>query len=198
EHDTFEPQRAVLDLGDVRELGRQARDAAERGTLLALELLAVGASVAPRVVVVERRPGTCEDPGDHAVGARVPLGLGPRGVLGVLRRVGDGSRPTSVVARLRVGLTHVSSQRGRRPGSHGRPTRRDAICSRRTVPPCRTRPTTDLAAPPTTRRGPAPPAATTTSRPSPRRRSSAVISPSCSPVARSRSRSRPASSPPAG
>ena len=46
EHDVLEPQLPVLDLGDVFELGGEPADAAERRTLLAVVLLAVGRAVA--------------------------------------------------------------------------------------------------------------------------------------------------------
>ena len=42
EHDVLEPQLPVLDLGDVLELGRKPGNAAQRGALLAIPLLAVG------------------------------------------------------------------------------------------------------------------------------------------------------------
>ena len=45
EHDPLEPQLAVLDLGDVLELGGQPGDAAQRGALLAVELVAVEGDV---------------------------------------------------------------------------------------------------------------------------------------------------------
>ena len=58
QHDALEAQLAVLDLGDVLELGREPGDAAQRRTLLALELVTVeGGEVAvvlvPGVIVGE-------------------------------------------------------------------------------------------------------------------------------------------------
>ena len=38
QHDAFEPQLAVLDLGDVGELGGQAGDAAQRAAVFEVEL----------------------------------------------------------------------------------------------------------------------------------------------------------------
>ena len=54
EHDVLEPQLPVLDLGDVLELGGQAGDAAQRGALLAIPLLAVRVGAGDR-----RRPESC-------------------------------------------------------------------------------------------------------------------------------------------
>ena len=55
EHDPLEPQLAVLDLGDVLELGGQPGDAAQRGALLAVELVAVEGDV-----VVQHEAGVVE------------------------------------------------------------------------------------------------------------------------------------------
>ncbi len=85
EHDALEAQLAVLDLGDVLELGRQALDASERGALLAVELVAVVEGVC-RVVglvgVLGQRVG--------AGGEEVTLALRSAGsvvgVLGVVAR----------------------------------------------------------------------------------------------------------------
>ena len=52
EHHTLEAQLAVLDLGDVLELGRQAGDPAQRRALLAVELLAVEVSAGAEVRLV--------------------------------------------------------------------------------------------------------------------------------------------------
>ena len=60
EHDALQTELAVLDLGDILELGREARDAAHGRALLTVELVTVDASAearltaVPRVVVVER------------------------------------------------------------------------------------------------------------------------------------------------
>ena len=53
QHDPLKAQLAVLDLGDVLELGRQPRDAAQRCALLAVELLAVIAEAVVGVVAVQ-------------------------------------------------------------------------------------------------------------------------------------------------
>ena len=55
EDDPLEPQLAVLDLGDVLELGGQPGDAPQRGALLALELVAVVGDV-----VVQDEAGVVE------------------------------------------------------------------------------------------------------------------------------------------
>jgi hypothetical protein len=80
--DAFEPQLAVLDLGDVLEFGRQPLDALEGRAFLAVELLAVAvARVVCRVRQRPRPPG--QDPADR------PHGFRARGVsvheVGVIR-----------------------------------------------------------------------------------------------------------------
>ncbi len=55
QHDPLEPQLAVLDLGDVLELGGQPGDAAQGRALLAVELVAV-----ERDLVVEHETGVVE------------------------------------------------------------------------------------------------------------------------------------------
>ena len=67
EHDVLEPQLAVLDLGDVFELGRQPRDAPHRRALLALQLVAVvgvevGVALVPVVGVGQRGGPGVEEP----------------------------------------------------------------------------------------------------------------------------------------
>ena len=54
EDDVLEPQLPVLDLGDVLELGGQPGDAAQRGALLAVPLLAVGVGARDGGLVLER------------------------------------------------------------------------------------------------------------------------------------------------
>ena len=68
EHDPLEAQLAVLDLGDVLELGGEPGDAAQRGALLAVELVAVEGDV-----VVQHEAGVVE--GGGVVGER----FGPPG-----------------------------------------------------------------------------------------------------------------------
>ena len=53
QHDALEAQLAVLDLGDVLELGREPRDAAQSGALLAFELVAVIAEAVVGVGAVQ-------------------------------------------------------------------------------------------------------------------------------------------------
>ena len=67
QHDPLQAQLPVLDLGDVGELGGQARDAAQRGALLAVQLLAV-ALLGTRVDLVDGgTPGAREHPRDDVV-----------------------------------------------------------------------------------------------------------------------------------
>ena len=54
QHDVLEAQLPVLDLGDVLELGRQTRNATQRGALLAVPLLAVGVGAGDRRLVLQR------------------------------------------------------------------------------------------------------------------------------------------------
>ena len=54
EDDVLEAQLPVLDLGDVLELGRQPGDAAQRGALLAVPLLAVRVGAGDRGLVLQR------------------------------------------------------------------------------------------------------------------------------------------------
>ena len=106
EHDLLEPQLAVLDLGDVLELGGQAGDAAQRRALLEVELVAVVRRV-HRPAGVQR----ASRPGRAPVRRRrrpPPARCGPTGASSVSRVVGCGS------------VTRFLSSRAVPPGSHAR------------------------------------------------------------------------------
>ena len=66
EHHTLEAQLPVLDLGDVLELGGQTGNAAQRGPLLAVELVAVDVVVLDGVLL-QCGPRTRQDAGHHVL-----------------------------------------------------------------------------------------------------------------------------------
>ena len=81
EHHVLEAQLAVFDLGDVFELGREPGHTAQRGTLFAIPLIAVGVAVRDRRGILQRLRGA-ED-----MRARPRLGAREHPVDGVDRQV---------------------------------------------------------------------------------------------------------------